>query len=173
MTSRQLQFCLFRIAFVSGVSLEMQRSMSSPGRMIGGAGVKAATESVEAVPVQRRRVAVVMYFVVFLYAAAFWIQTGVMPVGGVPHDASCWSPLSIPCSFYQRSWGLTQWYLATWRQCLLWLLFWEAHSLEDWGISLEPGQHSCWPSCPPSSPTSLWLWPMGSQLCFSLVSLDL
>lgn len=167
MTSRQ-HFCLCRVP----LSVEMQRSMSSPGRMIGGEGVKAATESVEAVPVQRRRVAVVMYLVVFLYAAAFWIQTGVMPVGGALH-ASCWSPFSIPCSFSQRSWELTQWYSATWRQYLLWLLFWVAHSLEDWEISLELGQHSCWPSYPPSSPTSLWLWLMGSQLCFSLVSLDL
>ena len=28
----------------------------------------------------RRRMTVVMYAVIFLYAAAFWIQTGVLPV---------------------------------------------------------------------------------------------
>lgn len=58
----------------------MHRSSSSPGRIVGGIGEKEAEESVRAIPALRRRMAVVMYIVIFLYAAAFWIQIGVLPV---------------------------------------------------------------------------------------------
>ena len=61
----------------------MRRSASSPGKMIGREGEDAA-ESVRAITTLRRRMTVVMYVVIFLYAAAFWIQVGAMPVRETP-----------------------------------------------------------------------------------------
>ena len=62
---------------------KVRRSCSSPGMILGWTREETAADSLRGASVLRWRLALVMYVVIFLYSAAFWIQTGVLPVNNI------------------------------------------------------------------------------------------
>ena len=62
---------------------KVRRSCSSPGFILGWTRGETAADSLQGATSLRWRLPLVMYVVIFLYAAAFWIQTGVLPVNNM------------------------------------------------------------------------------------------
>ena len=83
----------------------MQRSANSLGREERDEATRKSSDL-------RRRMSIVMYTVIFLYAAAFWIQTGVLPVSTNNRPHTFPPPPQSPAVPLQEAGG---------RPCNLWL----------------------------------------------------